>query len=320
VEPGEHLLDAVEKVSLPTTRLDLRDAQGHEPVFGISRFVPVQGDDVLPLAPLDALKNGAGANVDLLIGTNAEEMNLYFIPTGVREKVGRLLATYIFHRVHPHARKLLKAYGMGRKGVKPGHAFTDAAHDLVFRWPARRFAEEHRGRTHMYEFEWRSPLFGGLGAIDGSVIGASLDHAVTTSQISVAEVWDVRRTLEMRIAALAAERRSDEQAEQILALAEAMVHDQGNMALVTAHDTAFHQILAASTGNMLFTQIVRSFAPQMEIAVPRAWETRHAQDQKATILSLHRRIAQAIAEKNPSEAVAAMEGHFDASIGDLLPR
>jgi DNA-binding FadR family transcriptional regulator len=100
-------------------------------------------------------------------------------------------------------------------------------------------------------------------------IGASLDHAVTTSQISVAEVWDVRRTLEMRIAALAAERRSDEQAEQILALAEAMVHDQGNMALVTAHDTAFHQRLAASTGNMLFTQIVRSFAPQMEIAVPR---------------------------------------------------
>lgn len=159
-----------------------------------------------------------------------------------------------------------------------------------------------------------------VGAIDGSVIGASLDHAVTTSQISVAEVWDVRRTLEMRIAALAAERRSDEQAEQILALAEAMVRDQGNMALVTAHDTAFHQILAASTGNMLFTQIVRSFAPQMEIAVPRAWETRHAQDQKATILSLHRRIAHAIAEKNPYEAVAAMEEHFDASIGDLLPR
>lgn len=163
VEPGERLLDAVEKVSLPKTRLDLRDAQGHEPVFGISRFVPVHGDDVLPLPPLDALKAGAGAEVDLLIGTNAEEMNLYFIPTGVREKVGRLLATYIFHRVHPQACKLLKAYGMGQKGVKPGHAFTDAAHDLVFRWPARRFAEEHRGRTHMYEFEWRSPLFGGLG-------------------------------------------------------------------------------------------------------------------------------------------------------------
>jgi para-nitrobenzyl esterase len=33
--------------------------------------------------------------------------------------------------------------------------------DLVFRWPARRFAEEHRGRTHVYEFDWRSPRYDG---------------------------------------------------------------------------------------------------------------------------------------------------------------
>ncbi|MBZ9646694.1 carboxylesterase family protein [Sphingobium sp. 3R8] len=160
VAPGD-MLDAMEKVSLPTARLDLRDADGREPVFGISRFVPVHGDDVLPQKPLDALKAGAGAQVDLLIGTNAEEMNLYFVPTGVREKLGRLLATWFVHKHQPQARKLLKAYGMGAEGVKPGHAFTNALHDLVFRWPARRFAEEHRGRTHMYEFAWRSPLFGG---------------------------------------------------------------------------------------------------------------------------------------------------------------
>ncbi|MEE4453143.1 FadR/GntR family transcriptional regulator [Novosphingobium resinovorum] len=157
-----------------------------------------------------------------------------------------------------------------------------------------------------------------VGAIDGSVMGASLEHAVTTSQISVADVWDVRRTLEVRIAALAAERRSAEQAEQILALAEAMVRDQGDMARVTAHDTAFHQVLAAATGNVLFAQIVRSFAPQMEVAVPKAWETRHAQEEKAGILSLHRRIARAIADGDSGNAAAAMEAHFDASIGDHL--
>lgn len=181
IEPGEALLDAVEKVSLPSTRLDLRDADGHEPVFGISRFVPVHGDDVLPMKPLDALKAGAGAEIDVLIGTNAEEMNLYFLPTGLRDKIGRLLATYVFHRVHPQARKLLKAYGMGRRGVKPGHAFTDAAHDLVFRWPARRFAEEHQGRTHMYEFEWRSPLFGGLGAAHGMELPFVFDTLAATT-------------------------------------------------------------------------------------------------------------------------------------------
>lgn len=163
IAPGD-MLDAIEKVSQPTARVDLRDKDGREPVFGISRFIPVHGDDVLPHKALAALKVGVGAEVDLLIGTNAEEMNLYFIPTGVREKIGRLLATWFVHKHQPHARKLLKAYGMGVAGKKPGHAFTDAMHDLVFRWPARRFAEEHRGRTHMYEFAWRSPLFGGLGA------------------------------------------------------------------------------------------------------------------------------------------------------------
>jgi len=118
VAPGD-MLDAIEKVSQPTARIDLRDADGREPVFGISRFIPVHGDDVLPHKALAALKVGVGAEVDLLIGTNAEEMNLYFIPTGVREKIGRLLATWFVHKHQPHARKLLKAYGMGRLARNP---------------------------------------------------------------------------------------------------------------------------------------------------------------------------------------------------------
>lgn len=161
----DNAFDALEKVSLPTTRLDLRDADGFEPVFGISRFVPVHGDDVLPQKPLDALKAGAGADVDLLIGSNAEEMNLYLVATGMREKIGGWLATYVLHRSIPKARKILKTYGLGQKGRKAGYVLTEAMHDLVFRWPARRFAEEHGGRTFMYEFEWRSPAFAGeLGA------------------------------------------------------------------------------------------------------------------------------------------------------------
>lgn len=170
IAPGDRTMDAIEKISQPTARIDLRDANGLEPVFGISRFVPVHGDDVLPQRPLDALKNGAGAEVDVLIGTNAEEMNLYLVPTGVRDKAGRLLSWFALRRSIPKAWAILKAYGMGT-GKKPGQALTDAMNDLVFRWPARRFAEEHRGRTHFYEFDWRSPMFGGeLGASHGMEI------------------------------------------------------------------------------------------------------------------------------------------------------
>lgn len=178
----EAALDAIEQVSLPTTRLDLRDADRREPVFGISRFIPVHGDDVLPDPPLEALKKGAGAGIDVLIGTNAEEMNLYLVPTGVREKIGKWLAIFALHRSQPHARRVLKAYGLGEGGRKPGHVLNAAMSDLVFRWPARRFAEEHRGRTHMYEFEWRSPLFGGeLGAAHGMELPFVFDTLATVT-------------------------------------------------------------------------------------------------------------------------------------------
>ncbi|MDH7638833.1 carboxylesterase/lipase family protein [Sphingomonas oryzagri] len=150
-------------VQAPTTRIDLRDGQGREPAYGLSRFLPVFGDDVLPEHPLDALAKGAGAEVELLIGTNAEEMNLYFVPTGVKARIGRLLAWFILRGKVPKARAILKAYGMGRR--KAGDAFTEALSDLVFRQPARAFAAAHRGRTHFYELGWRSPIFGGeLGA------------------------------------------------------------------------------------------------------------------------------------------------------------
>lgn len=159
---------AVEKVSLPTTRINLRDADGREPVFGISRFIPVHGDDVLPDHPLEALKKGAGAEIDVLIGTNAEEMNLYLVPTGIRDKVGALLAWFVLSRSQPKAWAVLKDYGLRSGRKKAGQVLVDAMNDLVFRWPARRFAEEHQGRTHMYELDWGSDAFGGqLGACHG---------------------------------------------------------------------------------------------------------------------------------------------------------
>lgn len=159
----EQRLAALDKVQLPTARLDLRDAGGREPAFGLSRFLPVYGDDVLPEPPIEALRKGAGKEVDLLVGANLEEMNIYFVPTGVTRKLNGLLAWLVLRGSQPHAGQVLKAYR--KKGDRPGVTLTRAMTDLVFRLPARRFAAAHQGRTHVYEFGWRSPQFGGeLGA------------------------------------------------------------------------------------------------------------------------------------------------------------
>lgn len=157
-----------------------------------------------------------------------------------------------------------------------------------------------------------------VAALDGAVIAASLEHAISTAQISVPEVWDVRRTIEQRTAALAARSRTDAEAQEIIGHAEAMGRDYLDQAKLTAHDIAFHNSVARASHNILFVQIVASFAPLMEIAVPTAWRTRAAEKQKNLMLDRHHAIARAIQARDADGAAAAMAEHFDAAIGDLL--
>lgn len=157
-----------------------------------------------------------------------------------------------------------------------------------------------------------------VGALDGAVMAASLDHALSTSQIRVADVWDVRRTIEMRTAALAAQNATPAQAARIVALAEAMGRDDQPHDETTDDDIDFHLAIAEASGNALFNQIVVSFVPLMRIAVPRAWSTRRTEDEKRDILARHKRLAWAIANRDPGEAERSMAEHFDEAIGALL--
>ena len=157
-----------------------------------------------------------------------------------------------------------------------------------------------------------------VGALDGSVIADSLEHALSTAQIKVADVWDVRRTIEMRTAALAARNATPLQAARIVALAEAMGQDDQPHEETTEDDIDFHLAIAEASGNALFSQIVASFVPLMRVAVPQAWKTRQTEDEKRDILDRHRRLAAAIANRDPAEAERWMGTHFDEAIGALL--
>jgi DNA-binding FadR family transcriptional regulator len=155
-----------------------------------------------------------------------------------------------------------------------------------------------------------------VGALDGSVIAASLDHAISTAQINVADVWDVRRTIEMRTAALAAMNATPVQASRIVALAESMAAEDSHDA--TDDDIDFHLAIAEASGNELFFQIVKSFVPLMRIAVPQAWGTRRTPEEKLEIFDRHRKLAWSIANREPESARQWMAAHFDESIGQLL--
>ncbi|VWX54117.1 GntR family transcriptional regulator [Novosphingobium sp. 9U] len=157
-----------------------------------------------------------------------------------------------------------------------------------------------------------------VAAIDGSVLATSLQHAVSTEQITVRQVWDVRRTLELRTVELAALNRAPSQAYRILRHAEAMLSANGDLSVITEQDIGFHQTIAEASGNVLFQQIVRSFEILMHVAVPTAWKTRVTDAQKQAMLDHHLAVATAIAAGDAGAAQAAMNSHFDLSIQRVI--
>ncbi|MBV9920425.1 MAG: carboxylesterase/lipase family protein, partial [Pseudonocardia sp.] len=163
-------LAAQQVLSNPARRGDLREPDGVDPGFGLGGCLPVIGDDVLPEHPREAVAAGSAADVDLVVGSNSEEMKLYYVPTGVADAVTDAQVHAMLGAVHPRPDELLAA--VTGPGTTPGQALTLVMNDLVFQGPARRLAQAHAGtgagRTYAYDFAWRSPSLGGrLGACHG---------------------------------------------------------------------------------------------------------------------------------------------------------
>ncbi len=123
--PDERFLEILPKLA----GLDLRTETANDPLAGLSAF-----SLVLPEQPADSLANGPASEVDLLIGTNTEEGNLYVVP-------------------------------QGNFDAASGEALGEA----LFGAGTARMIEAHRrisgGRTHVYRFGYRSTAFDGkLGA------------------------------------------------------------------------------------------------------------------------------------------------------------
>jgi len=156
---------AQEWVMKPRLFFDMKDEQGRDPSFGITRFLPVHGDDVFPAPTIEAFAQGAGKDIDLLIGTTSEEGNLFFMPGNIAAKLPRWAAVMFLGKGLPRPVAALRAYGLDQRGNKPGEVLARALSDLMFAAMVRRTAELHKGRSWVYEFDWRSPALGGtLGA------------------------------------------------------------------------------------------------------------------------------------------------------------
>jgi para-nitrobenzyl esterase len=180
---SEQLVDAQSQM-LPGS-LDLATARDADPTGGLTLFLPVRDGDLISAQPVDIVRRGASATVDLLIGTNSQEMNLYFVPTGFLNLIDNdeKVCASIRGR-HPVPEKLVAAYRASRPGAASGELFSAIMTDWMFSIPSVRLAEAHAphagGSTHLYEFAWPSPAFDNkLEACHGLELGFVFDNLDT---------------------------------------------------------------------------------------------------------------------------------------------
>lgn len=157
-----------------------------------------------------------------------------------------------------------------------------------------------------------------VSAPKADVLAMVMDHAVHTDQATIQQIFDVRRTIERRTVALAALRRTDKEAAEIMALAKAMQASFNDPEVVMKHDIAFHEAIAAASRNPMFALIVGSFHVVTRQTWPIGWASRATDDSRQESVDCHLAIARAIDERDPATGEALMSDHFDLTVKALL--
>jgi carboxylesterase 2/para-nitrobenzyl esterase len=131
-------------------------------------WAPTVDGDILPKCPIDAIRAGVAADIDLLVGSNVEETRLFLLSDGFIDRITDE-ALIGLSNAYGLTADGLAAYRAAYPNASPGELFSEIQTDWYWRIPAIRMADAHatkaRASTYMYEFAWRSPQMNGrLGA------------------------------------------------------------------------------------------------------------------------------------------------------------
>jgi para-nitrobenzyl esterase len=139
---------------------------------------PAIDGSTLPKHPLDIVRDGYTKDIELLIGSNQDEVKLWsaFNPKGSKvdnnkiiHKISSLMKA--LGQEENKGKQMVEIYQKARQGkesTEPQDILDAIISDFAFRIPSIRLAEvqsKHQPNTYMYLFTWKTPAFGGkLGA------------------------------------------------------------------------------------------------------------------------------------------------------------
>ncbi|WP_380054022.1 FadR/GntR family transcriptional regulator [Falsihalocynthiibacter sp. SS001] len=156
-----------------------------------------------------------------------------------------------------------------------------------------------------------------VGELDPDFLASSFSYGLATEQITIPKILEVRQDIELSAARLAAERRTDEQAARLEELCEEMEQSICDVDRFVELDFAFHLTIAEATDNSLYDYVIRPMRQTIIESISEGRLSQSAGDDLLRIQDCHRAIAQAIREKDPDAAMAAMTRHFKTALAAM---
>lgn len=145
-------------------------------------FEPVIDGTLLTKRPIDAIAAGAGRQAQVLLGTTSEEWRFFIVPNRIIDYITEAHAVRLATARGLNPTEALALYRAAAPNATVGDMYAALTTDWFFRIPAIRLAEAHAVGAYLYEFAWRSPLFGGrLGSCHALEIGFVFDNLDRTA-------------------------------------------------------------------------------------------------------------------------------------------
>jgi GntR family transcriptional repressor for pyruvate dehydrogenase complex len=139
-------------------------------------------------------------------------------------------------------------------------------------------------------------------------------YALTTAQVSLAQVLETRRAIEVQNAQLAARFASPEQRAALRALAADMRAATDSEERRVACDAAIHTLIAESSGNPLSSLLLGSLQCSLEESARMHLTASRGDREIARVIEAHEAIVERIVAGDPVGAASAMSMHFDLSL------
>jgi GntR family transcriptional repressor for pyruvate dehydrogenase complex len=149
-----------------------------------------------------------------------------------------------------------------------------------------------------------------VATVPASAVQESMSLFLRDGQVSREKLAEVRATLEIEIAGLAAQRATREQIVALEQAAQQMEAVQDDVDAAAVADVAFHRAIAVGTDNELYTILLDSIAGALialrrEVLAP-PLTTRHG----VSAIQAHAKILERISAHDPAGARAAMQEHL----------